>query len=411
MTRVGLRSTASGHSAMAATVVAVPDRPWVPSLLAGLAGLVLVLTLVLVNGGGISSLVHGAPPFTNPVTAPDSLTVRPGDQGFDGQFYYRLSVSPRSTKGEIAGVRLDLPALRSQRILYPTIVWAVSGGGRPTAVPWAMVLVNLAAISAVGAIGGALAISSGRHALWGLAFAMYPGFVYSIGFDLAEVLAAAFLLAGLLFARRRRWVATAVFLSFAVLTRETTAIVPISLGLAWLWDRRQAVSPRIGPISRGRLMAGIVPLAIAVGWQLDVRARWGQFPLASSGDKNLRFPFAGLADTFGKMLPPSSGAEAFRWLSLGFVVGVLGLGFVAIRRSTAESHEKIALVAGTILLTLLSPFIWGGATSFMRATTESCLLAILVILGAPRPNIRHLLIAPIGVIAAVTAASEVAKAR
>ena len=250
-----------------------------------------------------------------------------------------------------------------------------------------------------------------RFALWGLAFAMYPGFVYSIGFDLAEVLAGAFLLAGLLFARRRRWVATAVFLSFAVLTRETTAIVPISLGLAWLWDRRQAVSTRIGPISRGRLMAGIVPLAIAVGWQLDVRARWGQFPLASSGDKNLRFPFAGLADTFGKMLPPSSGAEAFRWLSLGFVVGVLGLGFAAIRRSTAESHEKIALVAGTILLTLLSPFIWGGATSFMRATTESCLLAILIILGAPRPNIRRLLIAPVGVIAAVTAASEVAKAR
>ena len=55
-----------------------------------------------------------------------SLTVQAADQAFDGQFFYRIGVSPWSTDGRVAGVQNDLPSLRNARWGY-----GAAGLGRP----------------------------------------------------------------------------------------------------------------------------------------------------------------------------------------------------------------------------------------------------------------------------------------
>ncbi len=67
------------------------------------------------------------------------------------------------------GIELDSPMYRHQRILYPVLVRAVSGGDPEAALLW-MVGVNFAALCLLGWIGGLLARSAGASALWGLVF-------------------------------------------------------------------------------------------------------------------------------------------------------------------------------------------------------------------------------------------------
>ncbi len=211
-----------------------PDRWWVPAL----GGLVLALAFVgalLVRAGGDPSLlVHAGPPWTDATGARGSLTVQEPDQAFDGQFFYRLGISPWSTDATVEGVTFDLPALRNARWGYGALAFAASGGD-PDMVPWALIGLNVLAAAAVGGIGGGLARSAGRHAAWGLLFVLWPGFAYSLSLDTSELVASAFLLGGILSLRFRRWGPAAALLAAAVLTRDTTTAVVFGLGVGALW--------------------------------------------------------------------------------------------------------------------------------------------------------------------------------
>ncbi len=232
----------------------LPDRLWLPAVAAGLLAMAFVAVLLVRAGGDPSLLVHAGAPCTTARAAPalpscdaavrpgssvqpgapGSLTVQPADEAFDGQFFYRIGVAPWSSADRVAGVQFDLPALRNARWGYGALAYVASGGD-PDLVPWALIVLNLAAAVAVGAVGGGLARSSGRHAGWGLLLALWPGFAYSLSLDTSELVASAFLLGGLLALRRRRWVVAALTLIAAVLTRDTTAVVPVGVAAAGLW--------------------------------------------------------------------------------------------------------------------------------------------------------------------------------
>ncbi|CAN5506088.1 hypothetical protein BH20ACT2_BH20ACT2_06020 [soil metagenome] len=384
----------------------LPDHLALPALVAGALAVAWVAVLLVGADGGASRLVHAAPPWTDPAAAPASLTIVAPDDAFDGQFFYRLAVEPWSTAEQVAGIELDLPALRHQRIGYPALAWLASGGGAASRLPTALVALNVVGFAALGGLGGALANDAGRHAGWGLLAPLYPGFVYSLAFDLAEITALAFVLAGLLALRRRRLLVATALLAAAVLTRETTAVVPLGVAAAWGW-------PRYGPPGRvGRrpsfaeLAPGVVPLVVALVLQVALAVAYGELPLVSSGDKNVRIPFAGLVDGADAFWPPTSGAAVFRWLSLAALVAVVGAAGVAWRGSTRPRHEKLAWVPAVALLPLLSGFIWAGATSFMRAGTEAYVLSVLVLLGAGLP-VLPAVAAGSATLWALSAASEV----
>jgi hypothetical protein len=382
----------------------------VPAIGSLLLAIAFVAVLLVRAQGDASLLVHAAPPDTDPARARPTLTVQAQDKGFDGQFFYRLGVSPWNGDRWVAGVKDDLPALRNARWGYGALAWLGSAGD-PDLVPWSLIAVNLAAALALGAAGGALAHASGRHRAWGLAFVVWPGFAYSLSLDTSELVASAFVLGGLVAARHRRWGLAALALTAAVLTRDTTAVVPFGFALAGLVGWRRGERPtRTDP---GPLLTGIVPLAAFGVWQLVQRARFGALPLTSSGDNNLSGPLVGFVDLFRDAARDPGGETAFRVLFALGIVALVGLAAYAWRSSTAPLTERLAWMPAVAVVVLLNGYLWSGATAFMRAATEAGLLSTVVLLGVPAERWRRgaaaLVAGGLATGWALTAAVQVAK--
>lgn len=418
----------------------LPDRIWVPALVGLLLALSFVGALLVRADGDVSILVHAAPVWTDPADGPPgSLTVQPTEEdAFDGQFFYRLGVDPFSTDETVAGVTYDLPSLRNARWGYGALAFVASGGDRDL-VPWSLVGLNVVALAAVGAIGGGLARATGRHAAWGTLLVLWPGFAYSLSLDTSELVASAFVLGGLLAVRRRRWLPAAALLSAAVLTRDTTAVVPFGVALTGAWQWAAAGAPAIdrvpmlvgGPLSddieppdTGRtdhereaeqpvalVATGAVALVVFGTWQLVQRDRFGSLPLTSSGDNNLSAPLGGFLDQAIAVVVPSGGAEAFRLLSMIGLVALLGAAGWAWRRTTAPAAERITWLGAVAVVVVLNAYLWSGATAFMRAATEAGLLSILVLLGTTRHRDRLLPLAALGLggLWALTAVAQLSK--
>jgi hypothetical protein len=389
----------------------LPDRAWVPAVGALTLALAFMAALLVRAGGDVSLLVHAAPPWTSTEAAPDSLTVQGVDDGFDGQFFYRLGVAPWSTDEAVAGVTFDLPALRNARWGYGALAWVASGGVTDL-VPWSLVVVNLAAATAVGALGGRLARSAGRHAAWGLLFVLWPGFAYSLSMDTSELVASAFLLGGLLALRHDRHLRAGLLLTAAVITRDTTAAVPTAVALAgaWLWLRQGRTDEHL------RLTAtGAAPLATFGAWQLLQRARFGELPLTSSGDNNLNAPLAGLFEQLGGLIVPSGADEAFRLLNIVGLIGLLALAGWALRLGASSSSrpwEATGWVLALGVVALLNAYLWSGATAFMRAATEAGVLSTVIVVSASgrgASRLRTLAAVVLGGLWLITAVAQLTK--
>lgn len=366
----------------------LPDRPWVPTVAAFLLASMFLLALLVRAGGDPSMLVHAGPPWTRAAEAPDSLTVQEADRAFDGQFFYRLGVDPWSTDETVAGVEFDLPALRNARWGYGALAW-VGSAGRTSLVPWSLITVNLAAATALGAVGGAFARSVGRHRAWGFLFVLWPGFAYSLSLDTSELLASTLVLGGLVASRARRPVRTALLLTLAVLVRDTAAIVPFGFVLAAAVTGIRSsgsIRHRIGTV-REPLLAGAPPLIVLVLWQLLQRIRFGELPVTSSGDNNLAAPLVGFLRLLGDAASSPGGETLFR---AGFGIAVLALvaaAAVALRSTQVDAPVRGAWITAVGVTVLLNAYLWSGATAFMRATTEAGILSIAILLATPRTRI------------------------
>ncbi len=390
--------------------MAIQEHRWIvrtnrtafPALVTGVLAALVLAILLIRDHGDASRVVHAGPPWTSAQTAPHSLAIRPADQAYDGQFFYRLGVAPFSTAKTVSGVTFDLPALRNVRWLSGGLAWVLSGGQR-TGVPWALLAINFASAIALGAAAGALARSSGRHAAWGLLLALYPGYAYTLTLDTSELLAGALLLSGLYAGRRQRWALTALLLAFAVLARDTTVAIPAGLaaGGAYLLARKR--NGGLGPF-----LAGLTGLVVYAGWQVLQRIRFHAWPFTQSRKNNLSGPLVGLAKELGKDVPPHGGAAAFRLLSLVILLAVMVVGALAMRRTTIPFVERVAWIPAVVVVLTLNAFLWSGATAFMRAGTEGYLLSVLVILGN-RARYALYVAAPVLILWVLTVGSQLSK--
>ena len=243
------------------------QRPLGVACVSGAVALVVVLAILLAQGRGVSGFVHAAPPFTDRSSVRDTLEVLPADEAFDGMFYYRMSVSPFSDAARVAGIVFDTPALRSAWMGYPLLGF-VGSVGDPDLVPYALIVVNLLAMFALGWVGGALAMDSGRTAMWGLLLPLFPGFVYTLGFDLTELVTALAVAGAVLALRRRQTLVATLLATYAVLTRETAAVLAIALVMVWLGQlvRDRSAAARGSPPTKGRQGAG--GIAMRPSWLL-----------------------------------------------------------------------------------------------------------------------------------------------
>ena len=344
-------------------------------------GLAVAFVLVrLALAASLGGFAVASDDFVDPARTPDALPVTSDTGGYDGQFVYRLALAPWTGERTAYGITLDNPAYRQQRIATPVLAWAV--GLLPgVSTLLALLLVNVAALTVAAAFAVRLAVALGRHPVAGLVLAVPAGMPISLGRDLTEPVAWAAVLAGLWYARQRRWPVTAAALTVAVLARETSLVVVAGLAAAQLW-RLLSRDPR----GNRRALAWLaVPAVTAVAWQLVLLRAWGVLPVRSGGSTSFAgLPVLRVLDTLAAGVPGPPVLTAVVTVERVGVLALFGYAAVALatRRAGATGGEAVAWALSVLLALAVAG--WTSDVQFLRAANEAIGLSVLVALSDRR---------------------------
>lgn len=202
-----------------------------------------------------------------------------GSRGYDGQFAYYIAVDPIGALG-----RLDNPAYRYQRILYPMLARLLALG-RPALVPWMLLLINVVSISLSSELVGRILERRRFSPYLALAIPLWLGQVFALRADLNEPLC--FLLAALAcwWYERRRYGASAAALAASALAKEAGLLfLPAFVIVLWLRKRRLAA-----------FWYALIILFPYVLLQVGLYLFIGRPGLANIGVRFERIPFYGFA--------------------------------------------------------------------------------------------------------------------
>ena len=358
------------------------DRPIVPGLIALLAALAFVLArLQTWAQGNISRFILVGQHFATPALLPRGIPVAPA-YGYDGQFFYRLALDPLNLRLTAYGITMDQP-YRFMRIGYPALTWLVSLGDHAL-VPVMLVAINVAAVGAIGWLGGIFAKQAGRHALAGLLAPAYFGLITSLARDTAEPLAAACLLGGLLAIRARRPVPAAFLLAYGALTRETVMVAVAAIAAVRIFD----ILARHRPGRPGRDdLTWLVPASAFTAWQVVIRAATGSSTVLADGGRNAGTPFVGAFEALKTNLAhfdPRQFDQVDLWFLQLAVLALFAAAALACLRSTAAPpHERLAFVLFLVEICVVTPSTWNSLDSDLRSFIEVYLMAVIIVLGAP----------------------------
>lgn len=188
----------------------------------------------------------------------DSIHKTESPFGYDGQFYFFIAADPSHARDYMHVGTDDQSGIRYARIGYPAVARMLSGGSM-TALPAAMIALNLLAVGLGTAAVALWLLRRGRSAWFAALYALWPGVVYAVFRDLSEPLAYCFAALALLVfdpSSRRRLAAAAGLLALSLLTRETTIAFVVGLTIALVlkdrtWRRPLAffaasIAPMIG---------------------------------------------------------------------------------------------------------------------------------------------------------------------
>lgn len=224
--------------------------------------------------------------------------------GMDGKASFQIGVDPTFRHSvEAYGGDKDHAAYRASRPLLGWLAWSLSGSGWRPALGWVLIALDIVALTALVWATGLLGIALERPAAHlilvlaapeTIAALAYPGITEPLGFAFALGGAARWI-------RGDRWSAVILF-ALGVFTRETTLLIPLSLGMAHLW--------------RFRRLRGAWPLLVAPviygAWLLAIGKMFGGLP--RSGGEQLGIPFEGLIAGIGSWGP-------MEWFSFSAAVG------------------------------------------------------------------------------------------
>ncbi len=387
------------------------NRPGVPGVIAfcGWLGFALARWQVWAKSH-LNLFIMTGHVYTTRGHLPHGLMLVPA-AGYDGQFYYRLALDPANWDVTAFGITMD-QSYRYSRIGYPALAWLLSLGEHRL-VPIVLVVINLLAVAAMAALGGVFARQSGRHALWGLAFAAYFGLVISVGRDTAEPLAEACMLGGLLAYRRgsrASYVLAAILFAFGAVTRETILCAAAAIAVTRLFAMvRRRARPGLPdlvwlvPAVVYGLMEGVVYFVVK-----------GDFPLVANGSRNLTVPFTAMADALGydfaHIDTSHLGLVDISLLEYATVAIFVLAGLAVLFVSAAPAHEPIAFVFFVLQLGLLSDQTWTSTFGDGRSLIEPYLMALVLLMATPRRYLSGRYLGPIAA-CAVPALVVVARRR
>ena len=361
--------------------------------------LLVALLLGLLAGGrwlgGGKSWGHFAVVGTelaDPPRLPVAVPLVPG-RGYDGQFFLRMAMDPWPDGARGAGITLDDPAYRHQRIALPALAWALSLGKVEWA-PAVLVLVNLLALACAVWTCAALAREMGRPPALGLGLLGISGLLLAFGRDLAEPLVILFLSVAALGLRRERVTVAALALTAAVLAREDALLAVLALAAARGVRARTQAAGGAGAsegdegVSQASIAPAVVlPLAVLVAWQAVLWAHWGRIP-ALAGVDRLTLPLTGLVGAWSVLASQPASETAVHLLYLlwhGVVAVEVGRGWLRSRgRPEAGPLERWS-GAGWVLWTAVALFfatpVWGDEWAFARVLAPWAFFGFLLFLS------------------------------
>jgi hypothetical protein len=309
----------------------------------------------------------------NKVTPP--VAVR-SNIGYDGQFYFRLAVNPFSLAKEAYGVRIDNLPWRAQRILYPVLAHVVALG-QARWVPPALLLVNLAGLVAMAYFAARI----GGRLQFGPAFPvvimLWPSLIMTLGRDLIEIVAAAFLLAAINSYLARRLVPFALFGAAATLTRETSFLFLFGV---FAFEALAVIRREQPP--RAAIICGLAMVPNLV-WRGVVQIVTGE-SLTRTQIINMDFPLFGFVKAFAAVHDVTAD-DVFVIVVLVFMLAFLIIVAFCILRW----RQWDGLAAGWLVLAALM-LCMAAATgaliapgSSLRAFTECFVVGMIIIAKTP----------------------------
>ena len=341
----------------------------------------------------ISRFVVAGGPGVDPGEVPPGLTVRKELGGYDGMAFYRLALNPFTHAQKAYGIALDNPSYRQQRIGYPLLAWLASLGNARW-VPAALVIVNVIALAAMAAVGGALAQHFGFSGLWGIVFALYPGFVLTISRDTSEIVACAFMLFAAYAFVRQRFVAAALLLTYAVLTRETALVVAIALAVVYLchperqrgawagWVRQRASPPPDPSLTLGMTrITFALPIGAYVLWQILLAVIWHRLPV-KAGAPDVALPFSEFAKFLAAAAPRRIVLQRLYFMESIYLALLVILVVVVWRRTAAAIEWRLAWLGYLAIAAILPHTIWIEDFGFLRIFADLFLISAIVIIAS-----------------------------
>jgi len=360
------------------------NRPAVPALIATLAAVAFTLARWQTWAHGhISRFILVGRHFATPSQLPHGMPLAK-TYGYDGQFFYRLALNPLNFHHTAYGITMDRP-YRYMRIGYPALTWLISAG-QHSLVPVMLVVINIAAIGALGYLGALFAAQGGRHALAGLLIPGYFGLLTSLSRDTSEPLAAALLLAGLLAVRSRRPVLAAALLACGALTRETVMVAVAAIAVMRVIGMFRG---RITGVRPGREdLTWVVPTVAFAAWQVVVKAATGSVPLLADGGRNAGAPFIApleaIRHNFAHIHLHQFEQYDLWFLELAILVCFSVAALFCLRATSAPGHERLAFILYLVEICVVTPSTWNSLDADMRSFIEVYLLAVIILLGTPR---------------------------
>jgi len=273
-----------------------------------------------------------------------ALGEKNGSEGYDGQFNYYIALDPRP---QAVTPRLDAPAYRYQRILYPLLARVVSGGS-PNALAWALPAINLVGLALSTFLTSELLRTRGTSPWYAIPFGLWVGLLGSLRADLSEPLAFALVALAIFLDDRGQRAGSGLVFAIAAFAKETTLIFLF----AWaIWGWVSTSRPK-------QLLWRLLPAVPFALFQVWLRMVFGSFGVGSGGAQGTPFeiiPFSGLLTT------GQSGLRVLLVLAAVYAPGILVPALWGILSPPAQwlrrefSLESLLLFASAITVAL-APF-------------------------------------------------------
>jgi hypothetical protein len=266
-----------------------------------------------------------------------TFKLRHGSGFYDGAYFYAIARDPLAT-GRAHHLLPEAPYYWGHPA-YGWLAWLASAGGRPGAVPDALLAIGLLAIFVAGAAASLLARAVGWSPWGGLVVALNPGLIFAVYSDTSESLGAALLLLALVaYVRGRRGWALGLFAALCFV-KEPLVLVPLAIAAWELWRTRRP--PFVA--------AAVVPAGL---WWLYLRIHLGAFPFGLGGER-LTAPLLGwkraLLDAASQSWNPGTDTaqlgEAAIALIIVFGLAILVAGIFALRLRTVIAPAFLSIAA------------------------------------------------------------------